>query len=249
MIRTLAVTLALLSALVPRTGHAGEVTVFAAASLVDVLTEIASDWEDETGHHVILSFAATSALARQIERGAPADVFVPADPLWLEELGPGVAGETAVIARNTLVIVGTGPDGPAEAGPPDETLLGALGGRPLAMALTDVVPAGRYGRAGLTALGLWDGLAVAETANVRAALALVASGATPLGVVYASDAAATGRVHIAARFPEGSHAPITYPAVRLSDGQGDAAAADAFFEHLASDAAQASFVKWGFGLP
>ena len=229
----------------PIAATAGEITVFAASSLVDALTEVAADWEAATGHTVRLSFAGSSTLAVQIDRGAPADVFISADPDWMDHVEARVA-ERVELLGNTLVLVayGTGED-------QDNVVVGNetfadLGRGPLAMALTDAVPAGRYGRAALEDLGLWDGLPVAEAANVRAALALVASGAAPMGVVYRSDAISTDAVHIRAVFPAESHPEITYPAARLTGGAGQMEVANDFMNALQSDDAKGIFASYGF---
>ena len=188
-----------------------EVTVFAAASLMGALDEVAAGWEDRTGGEVRLSYAGSSALARQIEAGAPADVFVSANVDWMDELGErGLTepGSRRDLLSNRLVLVG-----PAGAAPlalePGLDLAALLDGGRLAMALVDAVPAGLYGREALRSLGLWGAVEprVAQAENVRAALALVARGEAPLGVVYASDARAEPRVAVVATFPEGSHPP------------------------------------------
>ncbi len=227
--------------------RAGEITVFAASSLVDAVTEIAADWEAETGHRAVLSFAATSTLARQIQRGAPADLFIGADPEWLEAIGDRIAAR-ADVAANRLVLIASGP-GADSADSVTAADLAQFGDAPIAMALTAAVPAGRYGRAAIEALGAWDGLRVAEAANVRAALALVASGAAPAGVVYASDAAATDLVHVIGIFAADLHPPIRYPAVLLTGGAGDREAARDFHAALQGAQAQGIFAEHGFTRP
>ena len=229
------------------------VVVFAAASLMGALDEVAHAWEAEAGGAVTISYAGTSALARQIERGAPADVFVSADEAWMDALEAEGLIEPATrrdVAANRLVLVAHGEAAPAEIGP-DLDLAGMLGddGR-LAMALVDAVPAGRYGREALTSLGLWEAAAprVAQADNARAALALVALGEAPLGVVYATDARAEPRVGVVGVFPEGSHRPIRYPAALVAEAR-HPAAARAFLDHLASAGARAVLARHGFAAP
>ena len=206
----LALTLAL-----PLSARAQGVTVFAAASLGPALTEIAQDFRARTGFDVALSLAGSSALARQIAAGAPADLFVSASTDWMD----WVAGQGAIqpdtrldLATNRLVLVGA-----AEASPlpltPDTDLVAALAGGRLAMALVDAVPAGQYGRAALESLGLWDAVAphVAQTDNVRAALALVQRGEAPMGIVYASDVVGVDGVRVLAEFDPALHPAILYP--------------------------------------
>ncbi|MEM9903179.1 MAG: molybdate ABC transporter substrate-binding protein [Pseudomonadota bacterium] len=235
---------------VSASGQAKEraLTVFAAASTGTALTEIARAWEAETGNDVTLSFAGSSTLARQIAAGAPADVFVSANTAWMDSLaaeGRLAPGTRVDLLGNSLVLIG-----PAGAAPVDLTaatgLASRLGTERLAMALVDAVPAGIYGKAALTALGLWEGIStqVAQTDNVRAALALVAVGATPLGIVYGSDARAEPRVSALATFPPESHPPIVYPAAATAAG--DPARARAFLAHLKSAPARAVFEAQGF---
>lgn len=240
--RALAVWLAVF----PGLAGAAEVTVFAAASLREALTEAAAGWEAETGHAAVISFAGSSALARQIMAGAPAELFVSASSAWMdavEAAGAMDAGSRVDLASNSLVVIGGA--GAAPVALDGAALTAALGGGRLAMALVDAVPAGQYGRAALETLGLWEAMAphVAQADNVRAALALVATGAAPLGIVYATDAAAEPRVSVVAELPEETHPRIVYPAARVA-GAG-AAAAD-LLEYLAGPEGQAAFARHGF---
>ena len=244
------IRLALALLLAPLAASA-DVTVFAAASLGDVLREVAETFERETGIPVAVSAAATSALARQIEAGAPADVFVSASADWmdaLEDEGLLAPGTRFDLAGNALVLVGEAGDPPLPLDP--AALTAHLGRGRLAMALVDAVPAGIYGREALSALGAWDALAprVAQTDNVRAALALVALGEAEMGIVYATDAAAEPRVAVLATFPEGSHPPIVYPAARTADAP-DPEAADLFLAHLRGPAGRAALAAAGFAPP
>ncbi|TDL84342.1 molybdate ABC transporter substrate-binding protein [Palleronia sediminis] len=230
--------------------RAETVTVFAAASLKTALDEIAPGFEAATGHDLRLSYAGSSALARQIEACAPADIFISANPDWMDRLdaaGLLAAGTRADLLTNRLVLVAHGAEAaPLALGP----RIGArLGEGRLAMALVDAVPAGIYGRAALRSLGLWDDLAprVAQADNVRAALLLVARGAAPLGIVYETDALSEPRVSVVATFPEDSHPPILYPAAALEGRDGPAARA--FLAHLSGEQAGAVFARLGFGRP
>jgi len=229
-------------------------TVFAASSLKETLDEAGALYARTHGVPVRVSYAATSALARQIENGAPADVFIAADRDWMDVL----ARERLIDARtrrdiagNSLVLIA-----PATRRLHPITLArgmnlrGLLGrdGR-LAVALTASVPAGRYARTALVALGEWPSLQprVVEAENVRAALQLVARGEAALGIVYATDARAEPRVREVARFPANLHPRIRYPAARVaSSGHPQAAA---FTAWLASPAAQAVFHRHGFPPP
>jgi molybdate transport system substrate-binding protein len=235
--------LAFLSLLWAAPLHA-DVTVYAAASLKTALDEVAEAYTDESGEAVTLSFAGSSALARQIQQGAPADLFISANPGWMDALeadGLIDAAKRVDLLGNTLVLISTEP-GPemALADLPSE-----LGQAKLAMALVDAVPAGQYGKAALQSLGLWDAVApqVAQADNVRAALALVALGAAPFGIVYATDARADPRVTLRATFPEGSHAPILYPAAPIA---GRTETADPFLRFLTTDTAKMIFETNGF---
>ncbi len=231
---------------------ADEVTVFAAASLRTALDEIAAAWGEANGHEVTVSYAGTPQLAQQIEQGAPADIFLSASPDWMDDL----EGKDLIVTEsrrdllgNTLVLVAHGQAEPQEIGPGLD-LAGLLGGGRLAMAFVDSVPAGVYGKEALTSLGLWDAVEpqVAQAENVRAALALVASGEAPLGIVYGSDAlagqAAGDDISVLGQFPTDSHSPIIYPAALVS-GRDNAAAAR-FLDHLASPEARAVWEAQGF---
>ena len=230
-----------------------QVTVFAAASLKTALDDVSAAFEEETGTAVSLSYAGTSALARQIDAGAPADVVLSANVDWMDwledrdRLAPGTRRD---LLRNGLVLIA-----PADSGAPatvsiDASLtLGPLldGGR-LAMAFVDAVPAGIYGRAALTSLGLWEAAEpqVAQFDNVRSALAAVSVGAAPLGIVYRTDAAADPRVRVLGSFPADSHAPIIYPVAGL--GSEMSAEARAFLDFLFSGRAGDLFEAQGFAL-
>lgn len=246
MRRLALVALALWTAAAP--ARAGDVTVFAAASLGTAFEGLSHAWENRTGGTLAVSLAGSSALARQIEMGAPADVFVSANPGWMDHLearGLIDPDSRRDLLTNTLVVVAHGTDAPSVA---LSDLPETLGDGRLAMALTEAVPAGIYGRAALTSLGLWDALAgrTVETDNVRAALTLVALGEAPFGIVYATDARAEPRTSVAARVPPDSHPPIVYPAATVAGAGGEAAA---FLDWLAGPEASAIFRAEGFGTP
>ncbi|MEQ6248599.1 molybdate ABC transporter substrate-binding protein [Sulfitobacter sp. HNIBRBA3233] len=242
MIRILALTVFLF-------GFAGwaqarPVTVFAAASLRDALSEIARSFPQE----VTLSFAGSGTLARQIAAGAPVDAVVLAHADWADWLAERdvlLAGSRVDVAGGALVLVGRkgSPDLPVVDGPGLMALLGPRGR--LAIGQRDAVPAGSYARAWLQHAGLWETLVprLAETDNVRAALALVAQGAAPLGVVYAADAAAEPRVDVLYRVPASAHPPIRYPAAALTEEGRD------FVAFLRSPEAEAIFAQFGFAAP
>ncbi|WP_295045959.1 molybdate ABC transporter substrate-binding protein [uncultured Paracoccus sp.] len=223
-----------------------DVSVFAAASLKNALDEVAAGFMAETGNSVTISYAGSNALAKQIIEGAPADLFVSANTEWVDEVEKaGLVDSRTDILGNRLVLIGHGDAAPVAIGP-DTDLAGLLNGGKLAMALVDSVPAGQYGKAALENLGLWDGVQadVAQSDNVRAALALVATGEAPYGIVYATDAAAQDDVTVVGEFPADSHPAITYPAALLT---GAADNADrAFYDALSGDAADAIFEKHGF---
>ena len=226
------------------------VSVFAAASLKESFDEAARAYEREAGAPVKVTCAASSALARQIEQGAPADVFVSADLDWMDYLQQRAlvdAGSRRNLLGNTLVLIA-----PVDAKGGPVALRRGIDLRPrlgegrLALGLTASVPAGKYARAAFEHFGVWTQLAprVAETENVRAALMLVARGEAPLGVVYASDARAEPRVRVLATFPANAHPPIVYPVAHLKNARHPDAAA--FVRWLGSRNAGAIFRRHGF---
>lgn len=227
------------------------ITVFAAASMTDVLQELGARYQQETGTPVTLSPGASSTLARQIEAGARADVFVSADQGWMDYLSARQLIDTASrrdIAGNSLVLIAPADSTVQLPIAPGMPLAAALGDGRLAVADPDTVPAGRYAKAALTQLGVWDSVAgrLANADNVRAALAFVARGETPLGIVYSTDARIEKRVRVVGVFPEGTHAPITYPAALPREaGPGGAA----FLAWLMTAESQATFARYGFTAP
>lgn len=225
--------------------HAEQINVFAAASLKTALDQIAADWTAETGDEVLISYGGSSALARQIIEGAPSDLFISASIKWMDEIekaGLVQAGSRKDLLGNTLILIAHGKAEPITELPADPVAM--LKGGKLAMALVDAVPAGQYGKQSLESLGLWTALEphVAQADNVRAALQLVATGAAPYGVTYASDAIASPEVTAVYTFPEDSHDPITYPAALTSESP----AAKAFLDELSSAEATGIFKANGF---
>ncbi|AXI45743.1 molybdate ABC transporter substrate-binding protein [Sulfitobacter sp. SK012] len=210
------------------------ITVFAAASLRGALEEIATNYASD----VTLSFGGSGTIARQIAAGAPADAVILASAEWADWLEANAllrADTRRDVAGNTLVVIG--PAGTASA-----TAQSALAQRPIAMGQRDAVPAGSYAREWLQTIDLWTTIEphLAETDNVRAALALVAQGAAPVGIVYASDAVAEPRVAVTYSVPLDQHAPIRYPAASLTP------VGDAFAAYLAGPEATAVFTAHGF---
>lgn len=233
-----------------RAQAAGAVTVFAAASLKNALDEVAKGWEAQTpGRKVLLSYAASSALARQIEAGAPADLFISADLDWMEYLkkrdliNPGTRQN---LLRNRLVLIAPAGSRVTLKIGPRFPLAGTLGKERLAMGDPASVPAGRYGKAALEFLGVWSEVQarVAPAADVRAALLLVARGEAPLGIVYGTDAAAGKAVRVVDEFPANSHPPIVYSAAMTRSGRG--AGAGVLLKYLGEAEARAVFAKHGF---
>ncbi len=233
----------------PAAAQAQPVTVYAAASLSTALDAIAADWRARTGKAVVLSYAASPAVARQIEQGAPADIVVTADIDWMDWLAQRnlVRADTrTTLLGNRLVLVAPAGGAKAIAIAPGFPLAQALGDGRLAMADVTSVPAGRYGRAALESLGVWQSVAnrVAQAENVRAALLFVARGEAPLGIVYQTDAAPEPRVTIVGTFPRESHPPILYPMALTATSRNPDAAA--FAEHLRGASARAVFEAQGF---
>lgn len=248
----LAIVLAsLLSAQAVRAQETKPVLVFAAASLQTALNAIAANWQRETGRKAVFSYAASSALARQIEQGAPADIFASADLDWMD-----LADSRNLIKRetrrnllgNTLVLIAPAGSTAELRIAPGFPLAAAIGTSRLATGDPRSVPVGRYAQAALTSLGVWGDAAprIAGADNVRAALALVARGEAAFGIVYRTDAMAEPKVRIVDTFPAGSHPAIIYPfAVTAGSRNADAAA---FLDYLSSPAAVRIFDAEGFAV-
>lgn len=223
--------------------------VLAAASLQESLNAAADAWAARGHARPVLSFAASSALARQAAAGAPADLFISADEAWMDDLDkrhllrPGTRVD---LLTNRLVLIAPVGSSVRLTIRPGFPLAAALGQGRLATA-AEAVPAGHYAREALTKLDVWPQVAgkVAGAESVRAALALVARGEAPLGVVYATDAQAEKRVRVVATFPENSHAPILYPIAALAGSRN--ADAEGFRRFLLSARGKALFRPYGFG--
>lgn len=232
--------------------QADTLTVFAAASLKNAFDAIGEAFTDETGVNVVFSYAGTSALARQIEQGAPADVFAAANVDWvnyLSERGALDAASTTHFASNELVLIApvtASLNEPLDLSSADDWLSVLGNDGLLAVALVDAVPAGIYAREAMESLGHWDVLQdrLAQSDNVRSALFLVARGEAPLGVVYASDALADPRVQIVARFAEGTHTPISYSASQ--NAIFGMRSAELFLTYLTGMPAQSILTRHGF---
>jgi molybdate transport system substrate-binding protein len=243
-----AAALALLGAAAPAAAQPAQVTVFAAASLKDALDAVDAAYTARTQVSVRAAYAASSALARQIEEGAPADVFISADADWMDYLAQRalivVASRRDLLTNHLALIAPAGSSVRLSIGR-GMPLARSLGDGRLAVAGPDV-PAGRYAQASLTALGVWDSVKdrLAPAQNVRAALAFVAQGEAPLGIVYDTDAMSEPKVRIVGLFPDASHPPIVYPAAQLAAAH--AAQAPGYLAFLEGPQAGAIFRRFGF---
>lgn len=222
--------------------------VFAAASLTNVLGELTTAWQSSSGVPVKTSFAASSILARQIEAGGKADVFISADQEWMDYLqSRGLIDKSSRrnLAGNRLVLIAPADSKVALAIAPGFPLVAALGGGRLSTGDPDTVPVGRYARSALVSLGLWDEIQdrLVRADNVRSAMMFVARGESPLGIVYTTDALVDPKVRIVDTFPENTHAPITYPGAVTKGSHGRAAD---FLVFLASQQARDTWQKFGF---
>ena len=244
-----AVVLAIgLAAGTPASAQDGRVLVFAAASLKNALDDAVKLWQAE-GKDAKVSYGASSALARQVEAGAPADVFISADTDWMDYLAARKlirADTRRDLLGNRIVLIAPKASTVSTKIGPGFPLASLLGGGKLAMAQTETVPAGKYGKAALTALGVWSSVegSVAQSENVRAALLLVSRGEAPLGIVYQTDAAADPAVRIVDAFPADTHPAIIYPAAVTAAAKH--ADAGAFVAFVRGAAAKPAFVKQGF---
>jgi molybdate transport system substrate-binding protein len=252
MLRCLVAIVALLAACVPHGAVAQQsVTVFAAASLKNALDDVDAAFAQTTGTNVTASYEASSSLARQIEAGAPADVFISADLRWMDYVAERKLirpDSRTNLLGNRLVLIA-----PKDAkldnvaiGPGFDIAKLAGDGR-IAVADVKAVPAGLYAKAALEKLGAWGAAEpkLAQAENVRATLAFVARGETPLGIVYATDAQIEPKVKIVGSFPDGSYPPVTYPVAAIADAK-NKEAATRYLAFLHSTAAKAIFEKYGF---
>lgn len=246
------VLMALATIWVPAVARAGGITVFAAASLTDALADVGHAYEKQSGNTVHFSFAASSTLARQIALGAPADIYISADVRWMDYVQHKdriVTASRIDLLANQLVLVA--PRGSAITRVDIRTgfpLAKLLGGGHLAMGNPMHVPAGIYGKQALTSLKVWPSVKdhVARSANVRAALALVALGDAPLGIVYRTGAMASDKVKIVGTFPAASHKPIVYPAALVRHTGPAGKAARDFLHFMTSRQAGRIFARYGF---
>jgi molybdate transport system substrate-binding protein len=227
----------------------GDLVVFAAASLKNALDAINALWQKETGKKALISYGASSTLAKQIEQGAPAQLFISADLDWMEYLAQKnlIKPETrSNLLGNRIVLIAHKDKAQPIDIKPGFDLAKALGEGRLSMANVDFVPAGKYGKAALEKLGVWNSVSgkLAQAENVRAALLLVSRGEAPLGIVYQTDAAADSNVKIIGTFPEDAHPPIIYPVAltataNLPDATG-------FLDFIKSAKAKPLFEAQGF---
>jgi molybdate transport system substrate-binding protein len=225
-----------------------QILLFAAASLTDAMQAIAAGYEKTAHVTVKSSFDSSSVLARQIEAGAQADVFFSADTAWMDYLASRnliQAASRANVLGNRLVLIAPAQSAVQLKIAPHFPLAAALGDGRLATGDPDSVPVGRYARAALTALGVWDEIAprLARAENVRVALLYVDRGEAPLGIVYASDALADKRVRVVDTFPASTHEPIVYPIALTASARGEAAG---FVAYLRGPQGRDIFVKYGF---
>jgi molybdate transport system substrate-binding protein len=229
-------------------GKAADVTVFAAASLQNALDEGKAVYEASHGDKIVISYAASSALAKQIESGAPADIFISADLQWMDYVAKRKliqADTRRNLLSNRLIMIAPSSSTASVTLRPDTDLAGLLKDQYLAVGDPDHVPAGKYAKAALEWMGVWDSVVtrLARADNVRSALAFVALRECPLGIVYESDAKAEPKVRVVGVFPEEAHPPIVYPIVMTKVAQ---EASRGFYDFLVSPAARDIFVKHGF---
>jgi molybdate transport system substrate-binding protein len=248
--RSLAVLLALIAATsAPAADEKRpELLVFAAASLTNVLSELSQAFGSQADVRVKLSFASSSVLARQIEAGGKADVFISADQEWMDYLQARGLIEKSTrrdLVGNRLVLIAPADSVLELEIAPAFRLAGALGGGRLSTGDPDTVPVGRYARAALISLGVWDEIQdrLVRADNVRSAMMFVARGEAPLGIVYNTDALVDSKVRIVDTFPDSTHAPITYPAAVNRGARGEAIA---FLGYLSSGAARDTWKRFGF---
>ena len=226
-----------------------DILVFGAASLKDALDHANARYERGTGRKVVVSYAASSALAKQIENGAPADIFISADLDWMDYLDQRhliKANTRFNFLGNKLVLVARADSAVALTIAPNFPLAQALGNGRLAIADPAAVPAGKYGKAALEALGVWDSVVnkLAPAQDVRTTLAFVSRGEVPLGIVYQTDAAADKGVKIVGEFPPSTHPPIIYPLAVTANSTNPTTTA--YVDFLRSSAARPAFEKQGF---
>jgi molybdate transport system substrate-binding protein len=251
LVASAGVTAALLLAApsAPTEAQGSDVLVFAAASLKNALDAVNAQWTKETGKRAVVSYASSSALAKQIEQGAPAQMFISADLDWMDYLASKSLikpNTRSNLLGNRIVLIASKDKAQPVEIKPGFDLAKLLGDGRLAMANVDAVPAGKYGKAALEKLGVWAGVSgkIAQTENVRAALLLVSRGEAPAGIVYQTDAAADPNVKIIGTFPEDTHPPIVYP-IALTAGAAHPDATE-LLAYIKSDKAKPLFQAQGF---
>ena len=240
-----------LSAVFFSAAHADNVNVFAAASLKTALDSVAKAWKIQSGKDIVATYGSSGTLAKQIVEAAPADIFISADLPWMDDVAKKnlIKPESRKnLAGNTLVLVGAAGTGEKVDLGKESNLAASLGAERLAVGDVKSVPAGKYAKSALESLGLWTSVEpnLVMQENVRAALALVARGEAKFGIVYGSDAVAEPKVQVVTNFPDGSHAPIVYPAAIIATSVNPDARP--FLDFLFSKEAQLIFEKNGFTL-
>ena len=244
-----ATVLTLAAGTAPAAAQGRDVLVFAAASLKNALDEVAAQWQRESGKKVVISYAASNTLIKQIEQGAPADMFISADLDWMDygqQKGLIKPDTRSNLLGNRLVLIAPKDSNISANIQPGFDLAALLKGGRLAMGNVDAVPAGKYGKASLEKLGAWDGVKdkIAQAESVRAALLLVARGEAPLGIVYQTDAAADPTVKIVGTFPENTHPSIIYPIALTKESTNPDVLG--FLNFIRSPAARPIFERQGF---
>ncbi|MFZ3323034.1 MAG: molybdate ABC transporter substrate-binding protein [Usitatibacter sp.] len=238
--------------LVAGAARADDIVVFAASSLKEALNAVVHAYEANGKDHVIVSYAGSNDLGRQIENGAPADVFISADKEWIDyvvQRNLVLRGSRTKLLANDLVLIAPAASKVQLKLAPGVNIAGALGNGRIALADPDTVPSGKYGKAAFTSLGAWSAIEgkVTATDSVRAALALVSRGEAPLGVVYSTDAFLDKRVRIVDTFPANTHPPVEYRMARLK--RGTSPSVTALQTYLASPEALIIFKQFGFRAP
>ncbi len=228
---------------------ANDITVFAAASTAPLMQNLTEAYGKRFDERVRLSVAASSTLARQIQNGAPADVFLSANQSWMDHLemqGLLTPNTRRDLLANRLALIAPADGLSNVAIGPNVDLVGLLGDGRLAMADPDHVPVGIYGRAALTALGVWQAVTprVARLSDARAVVAVVRRGEVPLGIAYTTDGRTVSGVRVVGTFPADTHPAIVYPVARLSGGRSKTAGR--FLDFLALDESRALMRQFGF---
>ncbi len=230
--------------------QSGDIKIFAAASLTNAVGELAQMYGKKTGLKLTPSFASSSTLAKQIENGAPAEIFISADLQWMDYLANRKVLEEGTrfnLLGNQLVLISPKSSDVKVTITSGLDLSKYLGSGLLATGDPDHVPAGKYAKAALEKLNMWDFVAkkLARASDVRSALVWVEKGESPLGIVYSTDAAVSKQVRVVAYFPEGSYPAIVYPASLIKNASPKARE---FLDYLKSDEAKKIFEKYGFTL-